>query len=910
MKAMALAPQTAIFPVTLADLVDESQRFAADRDENLRRLLLNRALQMAPENPAALTALANYYLRSLGSPQQAQEYITRALRQNPLAVGANLTQIDIYVAHGWLPQALRTCEEVSKRHRGFAAVAEKHAEVAMANERFPLALEMVLKRRHSDRVNFLLTTVAARLHEDRDDGAAATAVWRDYLTLRPNDLSARLKLLELLARLPDTADAIEELIAATLTLAPGCAPLLAQRGQLRLRQNRADDAKLDFAAALQLEPTLTTAREFLIYEGQEIPELLPPILDLAEFVATQEAALDTLDGAALHATGDRLLYRTEQIDELHRDGTKRRGSRSIYKILTPTGVEKSRRHGVWFDPDTEQVTFIAARALQNGETISEAQIMTAPQRSSESGMAVLGAIFPSLNVGDVVEVAYVVEQLQPDFFGDYFGFITRFRKPEFAQISRYTLRTPPDKKVFFHQVGAPVAQETVNETQHEWTWEMQNLPPFPEESFAPPANDLSPRVEISTFASWNDLAIWYWGLIKEQNVPTPEIVEKVKELAPDTATPREKITAIYTWVAKEIRNNEWAFGVHGFKPYSAGAIFTRRFGDCKDQATLINVMAKVAGLTAYPLLLRACDQNEGRGHEDLTLPLLAHFNHCISVLEIAGEKVFADGTMNYHTLDNLPFTIVGAAAVIVRPDGAEVTVTPPPTPEDHTWHEQGFLQVDEKGTADYAFVTRGRGQTAVLLRAWFRNEKTWDEVLKALGGERYGKISAATVNDIVDQTSAEAEAALVPDEMRFDARLRLRDYAPRQNHTAEVVIPAPLLAGKFFADGAVPRHLFDYARFSRRDSAVVLPALFTVTRVLKVEYPETWALVGLPEPVTLSHPFGELAVHFTRNGNTLEINYTLKMKQTTVAPEAYAAFRNFCLVADRLSELRLRFDVE
>ncbi|GHS93817.1 hypothetical protein FACS1894107_12670 [Planctomycetales bacterium] len=931
MQAMRLAPREAIYPLALAEVSDETSRPLIDRDENMRRLALLKVLDLSPRHVVALTALAEYYLNSLGSPERAGEYLDRALAAAPLSPLANVAQAEIYLRRGWETRALTLMENLAKRHPHFPAVRQKYAEVLLRNGQAAAALNVELALLKNNRRQRDLVRDAANISRGFGEVAAAAQLWRDYLDLQPEDLTARLALAEIL--IGDAAgdkQEAENFINETLTLAPQAATLYELRGRLHLANGSAAAAEADFTTALTLDPTLGKTRDYLKYRGKVLPELLTEIPDLAEFVAPLAEQV-----ASAATGGDRLIYWREQIDELHADGTKRRGYRTLYKILTPAGAEKTRRAPVWYDPENETVRFLAARVLTEDGSVNEAQIV--PAARNAAGFApgdtqqVAMAVFPALNRGDVVEVAYIVEQNRPDFFGDYFGYTHRFRQDEFTAVSRYALVAPPDKKLFFHAANgaAETAPRTLPDGKREWTWELKNLPPLPAENYAPPAKELSPTIAVSTFQDWNALARWYWGLIKSQQLETPEIAEKVAEIRDAYPTPRARLAAVFEWVTQEVRNHDWAFGVHGFKPYSAGAIFTRRFGDCKDKTTLINVMARALGLTAYPVLIYATDADEGRGNEDLTLPLLGHFNHCISVVELDGQKLFLDGTMDFRALGSVPFSIQGAQAVIVRADGAEITATAPYRAANNVWHENTMLTLEPSGDAEMEVDFSGRGQTAFFLRAWFRDENTWDDVLKIIAGEKYGHVAAGVVNNvavdmaeatdtsdadtgIADTSDADAKVAsgadAAADAASLDGRLRLRNYAKEAANSVLCRVPAPLLAGKFCYDGATPASWTEaFAPHSRRDCDVVLPALLTIRRTVVINFPETWELTNALNPLTVTEKFGSLKVSFIADTDSLEITYELRLTAARIAAADYPAFRRFCLAADKLTRWDLRF---
>jgi transglutaminase-like putative cysteine protease len=72
----------------------------------------------------------------------------------------------------------------------------------------------------------------------------------------------------------------------------------------------------------------------------------------------------------------------------------------------------------------------------------------------------------------------------------------------------------------------------------------------------------------------------------------------------DRRDERAVVRAIYGFVVTHTRYVALEFGIHSFKPYRVDRVLSRRFGDCKDKASLIHTMLKVAGVESKIVLLR------------------------------------------------------------------------------------------------------------------------------------------------------------------------------------------------------------------------------------------------------------------------------------------------------------------
>lgn len=895
LQTVRQAPRSGVYLLAAAAASTDSSRLKPDRDENLRRMLLTKALELDAKNVAALTQLADYYLASMESPDQAEGFIKRALACNPHSPEANLLLCRLYRLRNWQLRAVQVAEELVRRNPGMPAVRlmaaelymnERSAPDALKEARIALSADQTLAQAYDKQVLILKKL-------GRPDELETLLLAR--LTLYPYDNDAWKELVHVRLAAGKAAPAAEALQAA-LTIRPDDGNLI--RLQAEAKQAAGDEAGALalFQKALAINPADTRLRGYLEFRGSGGTTPLTAIPDLGEF-ARQYAAYRAPAGE------ERVLLLNEQCDELHADGTKRRTVHIVSRILNQQGAEKNRRLPIWYDGDTEEVRVSVARVLHADGSINTAQTVPVPR---EGDRQVTLIIFPSLADGDVIEAEYSINQLRRDFFGDYFGNIFAFRA--FAPVlqSRYILIAPADKKLYFHQTGSAPAPETkTTNGQTTRTWQMRDLSPIRPLPLMPPLRELSPAVQVSTFRDWDELARWYWSLIKNQNLSNDEIREKTAELTKSAKTPQDKLAALYKWVIAEVRNNAWEFGVHGYKPYNAPAIFTRRFGDCKDKATLLNVMAREAGLEAWPLLLRAtdpADPDAGRGAEDLTLPILTHFNHCISMVLAGGKRYYLDGTTTFQDVDSLPFTDAGAQAVVVRPEGAERVDLPPHTAQKNTWEEQLDVRLSADNAADLEFAVKTNGQAAVYLRSWFRDAQTWDNVLRAIATQKYGHVSAVVTEDV----SRDEGAA---DTMRFKGRVRISGYVRKNGDKFTVQLPEPLLAGEFGKDGALPKEFSAFARNSARTVDLVLPTLFTVKRHLRVEWPDGLQLTDKLENQTLTAGFGKLAVVYSLVDNLLEIDYAVEFTRTRIKPEEYKEFRRFCLAADQLLKFNFTFSI-
>ena len=880
-------PDNVIYLMAIAEANDESKRFVADREENMRRMSLEKAITLDPENILARAELADYYLHSQNSPERAEEFISQALKINPSAVVSNLVLYDIYMNRGWKTRALQIARDMVKRDPQNPKAQRILGLSGMENTTINEALSAFKAAYTQDATSNSTASNIFRLLLRTGDTAAAEDFAEKHLKLNPYYEQLRKEYIEMLLtdNSPKTLTAIE----TARRIFPNNSSFTRLLGDYYATiQNDTAKALTCYQQALKYNPANVELEKYLQFHGIIRQSPLKQIPDLQEYVSG-------INKDRIPPGTDRIYILNEKYDKLNPGGTSSRTVHLIIQVFSRSAAEVFKRYPIWYDKDTEQTDITTARVMHQDGSTSLAQSSGVRQRGNR-GITVVD--FPALDSGDILELEYTIAQTRANFFGSYFGNINLFSNTLPILESRYTITAPANRKLYFHRspsVPEPVITENNGDTTY--TWSMQDLPAITLSPNSPPITELSPVLEVSTFKDWDTLARWYWELIRDQNIPTPEIAAKVKELTLNAHTDREKLAAIYNWVTTEIRNNAWEFGVHGFKPYNAGTIFTRRFGDCKDKATLINVMAKLAGIDAWPLLLRSTQSNnsvQGRGREDFKLPLLSHFNHCISYIDLDGDPYYLDGTMMFRTIDSRPTTDAGASAVIIRPDGAEMTATPPYSGDSNRWIDYTGIGLNAEGTADMDFTIATTGDSSMYLRAWFSNHQTWDNVLKAICTERYGHVSAV----VVEEFGSNAE--LDKDEEMLKGRVRIRNYAKKSDDgKITFKIPTPLLSQNSTGAGSLPAELSGFALTSRRSTDLLLPALYKIERHLKIEWAPGWELAEkLPEDIEIDTSFGHLSISFSLINNILKLDYIMELKETRISSAQYSEFRDFCIRAD------------
>ena len=128
--------------------------------------------------------------------------------------------------------------------------------------------------------------------------------------------------------------------------------------------------------------------------------------------------------------------------------------------------------------------------------------------------------------------------------------------------------------------------------------------------------------------------------------------------------------AIHGLVVTGTRYVGLEFGIHGFQPYKVTQVLARKFGDCKDKATLMIALLREAGIDAELVLLRT-----RRGGRIEPAPAsLAVFDHAIAY--VPKLDLYLDGTAEFSGVAELPSQDQGVTVLRVGPRGSTLTETP------------------------------------------------------------------------------------------------------------------------------------------------------------------------------------------------------------------------------------------
>lgn len=125
-------------------------------------------------------------------------------------------------------------------------------------------------------------------------------------------------------------------------------------------------------------------------------------------------------------------------------------------------------------------------------------------------------------------------------------------------------------------------------------------------------------------------------------------------------TDEEKVKKIYYWVQDKIAYIAYEDGLGGYIPRESDVICKRRFGDCKDMASILSSMGKAANLPIYLTWIGTRDIP----YQFTEMPAPMAANHMIAAYVTKDTCLFLDATGKFQDLGIHTAFIQGKEAII------------------------------------------------------------------------------------------------------------------------------------------------------------------------------------------------------------------------------------------------------
>jgi len=260
-------------------------------------------------------------------------------------------------------------------------------------------------------------------------------------------------------------------------------------------------------------------------------------------------------------------------------------------------------------------------------------------------------LFSGLKEGAITTIAYTEKLKDPHFIGSYY-FSGYFPVIE----SQFRVTFPKDvvvKYLFYGDTTGIRFTSTESRGEITWSWEGKNLARLPDDNDSPKPAYYTPHVivyidhykvdgkTIEVLPDVHALYRWYYSMVKDLNLEKSPVLKALSDSLTRGLTDDEsKIKAIYYWVQDQIKYIAFEEGMGGYIPREASLVCSRKYGDCKDKASLLTVLLREAGIKSYLTWIGTRDIPYT--YEEMPSPMTD--NHMIASVYQKGKWIFLDGT--------------------------------------------------------------------------------------------------------------------------------------------------------------------------------------------------------------------------------------------------------------------------
>jgi len=413
-----------------------------------------------------------------------------------------------------------------------------------------------------------------------------------------------------------------------------------------------------------------------------------------------------------------LLYSETNVTVLSADKI-RTHVREAYKILRPEG----RGHGtvyVYFNPNRKITNLhgwcIPAQGKDYEVKDKDAMDVSAPAEGGELVSDVKYRVLhvPAPDPGNIVGHEYEVEE-QPFWLQD----IWYFQETDPVRESHFSLHLPPGWEYKASWLSYPEVKPTEgggNLSQ----WVVSDVKGIRHEPDMPPLSGVAGQMIVSffpaggtsrknEFANWQGIGSWYQNLISGQMDASEPIKQQVSGLTAGKTTQLQKMQAIAGFVQHDIRYVAIALGIGSWQPHAAPDVFSHRYGDSKDKATLMRTMLRQIGVDSYHVVI-----NTQRGSVTRETPAHNGFNHVILAIKLPddvkdpsliavmqhprlGRILFFDPTNELTPFGQIGGYLQANYGLLVTPDGGELVELPQQPSAMNSIQRVGKLTLDANG---------------------------------------------------------------------------------------------------------------------------------------------------------------------------------------------------------------------
>ena len=372
------------------------------------------------------------------------------------------------------------------------------------------------------------------------------------------------------------------------------------------------------------------------------------------------------------------------------------------------------------------------------------------------------------------------------------------------------------------------------------------------------------------FRNIEDLHHYYYNFINNLEVDLDEaLVDEVKEITKNKQTETDKVKSILYWVQNNIKYVAYEQGYRGFIPHDANYVFQKRYGDCKDMASIIVGMLRSVGIKGYYTWVGT--RNIPYSYYDL--PTSAVDNHMVAVYFEGSKPIILDGTMDMYQYGMIPHHLQGKELLIsIDKDSLIVADVPIISKNDSEVMDSIMLNISDdgilKGVAIKTFSGYFRYEMASALDG--KNQEAIEKRLERSlqKGNNKFQMDSCSLSDYDNR-----EEAVV-----IDYHFSIDDYVR-------------ILGNEMYVNMNVDKNMSDlkidttYSAYPIENDFKGIESCITSLKI-----PKDYSISYLPEDFNYSHPKFSVDLSYSRSDSVITQNKEIGLNFLLIEKEDFAAW--------------------
>jgi transglutaminase-like putative cysteine protease len=489
--------------------------------------------------------------------------------------------------------------------------------------------------------------------------------------------------------------------------------------------------------------------------------------------------------------------------------------------------------------------------------------------------------FPAVTVGGRTQLRYRMVNPDPRFISGYLlpSYLSQLK-------TTFSIRTSPGVELAYTVINdqkGTVKFEKSEKGGFVWyKWSMSDVPPLASEPAGPPVRYYAPHVvcyvksfqgkrgKIPVLSGLDDLNRWYYEFVKDLPATgTAEMNAVVSELKAKSEDELSFVKNVYGWVQDNIKYIAFEQGMRGLIPHAGSYVFEKRYGDCKDMASIIINLLAMGGVKSYYTWIGTRDIPYK--YSEYPTPFVD--NHMIATYIAADGKYYhLDGTDSYLPFGLPSSMIQGKEAMIVWDESKYKVVTVPEIPmEVNEMKDAMWISID-KGSLT------GRGSCSLTgfakANAAYRLDRNNQQEIRDYMVRLIGKGSNKFILD--DYGVAHVEAKDKP--IMLDYKFSIQDYFQKVGDEVYINLN---LSKDFFNS---------YINMDLRKTPVEVDYKYISDQVIELELPAHLKVEYLPASTRYDDKILSYEISYEARPNSIVYSRKIGVNYLMLKQEEFAAW--------------------